>query len=32
MVDLVAARSELPDVLASVLKTLMLGRARARAA
>ena len=32
MVDLVAARSELPDVLASVLKTLMLGLAKARAA
>ena len=32
MVDLVAARSELPDILASVLGTLMLGRARARAA
>jgi acetyl-CoA carboxylase carboxyl transferase subunit beta len=31
MVDLVAARSELPDILASVLGTLMLGRARARA-
>ncbi|MBS0363771.1 MAG: acetyl-CoA carboxylase carboxyltransferase subunit beta [Proteobacteria bacterium] len=32
MVDKVVARSELPDVLASILKTLMMGRARLPAA
>lgn len=32
MVDKVVTRAELPDILASILKTLMMGRARSRAA
>jgi acetyl-CoA carboxylase carboxyl transferase subunit beta len=32
MVDLVTTRSELPDVLSSILKTLMMGRKRSKAA
>jgi acetyl-CoA carboxylase carboxyl transferase subunit beta len=32
MVDMVVPRAELPDVLASILKTLMMGRARSKAA
>ena len=32
MVDKVVPRQDLPDVLASILKTLMMGRLRSRAA
>jgi acetyl-CoA carboxylase carboxyl transferase subunit beta len=32
MVDQVVARADIPRVLASILKTLMMGRARSRAA